>query len=81
MLETIFTLVTIFTAYRLGFMRAKNMDSVKHNEHMQNLVDKAYEKRDAMKQLWIDSENKADLWQRRYDNLYKEIQLRAKNGS
>jgi len=81
MLEIIFTLVTIFTAYRLGFMRAKNMDSVKHNNHMQELIDQAYEKRDAMKHLMIDAENRADLWQRRYNNLYKEIQLRAKNGS
>jgi hypothetical protein len=37
--------------------------------HMQDLIDEAYEKRDAMKQMWLDAEDKAETWQRRYESL------------
>lgn len=72
MLELIFTLITIFTAYRLGVMRATNMDTVKHNEHMQHLIDQAYQKRDFMKNELRNAEEMVEIWKRRYYALVPE---------
>ena len=72
MLEVIFTLITIFTAYRLGVMRATNMDVTRHNEHMQQLIDEAYEKRNIMKRELRDAEERAETWKRRDLSLVPE---------
>ena len=72
--EIIFTLVLVFTAYRLGSMRSTNIDITKQTAHMQDLIDKAYEKRDLMKRQWLDAEEKAETWQRRYWNLTSELE-------
>jgi hypothetical protein len=66
MLEIIVTLVMIFTAYRMGSLRATNIDITKQTQHMQDLIDQAYQKRDVMKRMWLDAEEKAESWERRY---------------
>jgi hypothetical protein len=33
---------------------------------MQDLIDQAYEKRDTVKQMWLDAEERAESWERRY---------------
>ena len=66
MLEIIVTLVMIFTAYRMGSLRATNIDITKQTQHMQDLIDQAYQKRDTMKRMWLDAEEKAQSWERRY---------------
>lgn len=66
MLEIIVTLVMIFTAYRMGSLRATNIDITKQTQHMQDLIDQAYQKRDVMKRMWLDAEEKAQSWERRY---------------
>ena len=53
----------------IGQMRATNADISMRTAHMQDLIDEAYEKRDAMKQMWLDAEDKAETWQRRYESL------------
>ena len=40
---------------------------------MQDLIDQAYEKRDHMKRMWLDAEEKAESWERRYYNLIEDI--------
>ena len=74
MFEIIFTLVLVFTAYRLGSMRSTNIDITKQTAHMQDLVDQAYEKRDLMKRQWLDAEEKAETWQRRYWSLFENME-------
>lgn len=66
MLEIIVTLVMIFTAYRMGSLRATNIDITKQTQHMQDLIDQAYQKRDVIKRMWLDAEEKAQSWERRY---------------
>lgn len=41
---------------------------------MQDEIDNAYQKVDYVKQLWLDAEQKAETWERRYSNLLKQIQ-------
>ncbi len=36
---------------------------------MSQSVHEAYEARDAMKSMWLDAEDKAETWKRRYDNI------------
>jgi hypothetical protein len=69
MFDIIFTLILVFTAYRLGYMRAVNKDTINQTLHMQDLIDQAYEKRDLMKRQWLDAEEKAETWKRRYESL------------
>ena len=57
----------------MGKAKAVNVDIVKQTEHMQDLIDQAYEKRDAMKASWLDAEDRAETWQRRYWNLWESI--------
>lgn len=72
MLEIIFTLVFGLTAYRVGTLRAVNQDIVKQTEHMQHLIDQAYQKRDALKDLWIDAEDRAKAWEKHYWDLVEK---------
>ena len=63
----------VITAYRVGTLRAVNQDIVKQTSHMQDLIDQAYEKRDTMKTLWLDAEERAEGWENRYWDLYEEL--------
>ena len=67
----------VFAAFcgGIGFGKAQavNKDITKQTEYMQDLIDKAYEKRDHMKQMWLDAEAKAESWERRYYNLIEDF--------
>jgi hypothetical protein len=73
MFEIVFTMVMVITAYRIGTLRAVNQDIVKQTAHMQDLIDQAYEKRDHIKTLWLDAEDRATGWENRYWDLYEEL--------
>ena len=66
-------MVMVITAYRIGTLRAVNQDIVKQTAHMQDLIDQAYEKRDHIKTLWLDAEDRATGWEKRYWDLYEEL--------
>ena len=57
-----------------GQTRATNIDITEKTSYMQDLIDEAYEKRDAMKKEWIHAEAKAETWQRRYWALVEELE-------
>jgi len=67
----------IFAAFiggiTFGKAQAVNQDITKQTEYMQDLIDQAYEKRDHMKKMWLDAEEKAESWERRYYNLIEDI--------
>lgn len=69
MLELLLNFGSFMLGMAIGKAKAVNVDIIKQTEHMQNLIDEAYEKRDAMKHAWLDAEEKAETWQRRYWNL------------
>ncbi len=41
---------------------------------MSQSVHEAHESRDAMKTMWLDAEDKAETWKRRYENLASTTQ-------
>lgn len=66
--------IVIFTSgIALGRAQGINKDIVAQTSHMQDLIDQAYEKRDYMKKMWIESEEKSESWERRYYNLLEEM--------
>lgn len=73
MLEAFFVLLSFAVGRKMGMYQAINTDITKQTSHMQDLIDKAYEKRDAMKASWLDAEDRAETWQRRYWNLWESI--------
>lgn len=66
MIDFIVTAVMIFTAYRMGSLRSINVDVSKRTEHIQNLINKAYQKRDIMKNQVVEANLRAETWERRY---------------
>jgi vacuolar-type H+-ATPase subunit B/Vma2 len=73
--DLLFTSLIFVSGIEIGKLRFVNEDITKQTEHMQDLIDQAYKKRDHMKKMWIDAEEKAESWERRYLNL---CQLREK---
>jgi len=58
----------------IGKARATNLDITNRTAYMQDLIDEAYEKRDAMKKLWLDTEEQVETWKRRYWALTEELE-------
>lgn len=81
MWDLLWQLAVFFLGMSIGKVRATNTDITNQTKYMQDLIDEAYEKRDAMKALWLDSEDKAENWERRYWNLLEDIKEEEANGS
>jgi len=73
MFSTLMSLIMIFTAYKMGVIRATNSDITKQTDYMQGLIDKAYYSRDLMKKELKEANIKAESWERRYWNLWESI--------
>lgn len=71
MWEMILLLAAFACGIGIGKARATNADITNRTSYMQDLIDEAYEKRDAMKRNWLDAEEKAETWQRRYWALFE----------
>lgn len=71
--DLILTALIFISGIGLGKLRSVNEDITKQTSYMQDLIDEAYEKRDHMKRMWLDSEEKAESWERRYYNLIEDI--------
>lgn len=72
MWEILWQVAIFFLGMAIGKARAINEDITKQTSHMQDLIDEAYAKRDVMKSLWLDAEEKAETWERRYMALVPE---------
>jgi hypothetical protein len=71
--DLILTALIFISGIGLGKLRSVNEDITKQTSYMQDLIDEAYEKRDHMKRMWLDAEEKAESWERRYYNLIEDI--------
>lgn len=69
MLDFIVTCLMIISAYRIGYIRGISPDKEMKIGHMNDLLNEAHEQKNHMKSLWIEAEDKAELWKRRYLNL------------
>jgi hypothetical protein len=73
MLDVLTTIAAFVGGIWFGKAQAINQDITKQTSYMQDLINQAYEKRDHMKQMWLDAEEKAESWERRYYNLIEDI--------
>ena len=69
MFDILLNLGSFLLGMSLGKAQATNNDITKQTSYMQDLIDEAYEKRDAMRTEWLAAEAKAESWERRYFNL------------
>jgi hypothetical protein len=74
MWELLLNVGSFLLGMSIGKAKALNVDIIKQTDHMQSLIDEAYESRDAMKSLLFDAEEKAETWERRYNNLLSTTQ-------
>ena len=81
MWELFWNLMIFFGGMTIGQIRSTNSDITNRTSYMQDLIDEAYEKRDAMKKLWLDAEEKAETWQRRYWATFEEEDEEEEVGS
>ncbi|MEY4331591.1 MAG: hypothetical protein RLZZ196_329 [Bacteroidota bacterium] len=73
-------LIILFSGIAVGRAQATNSDITSKTNYMQNLINEAYEKHDFMKSQWLDAEEKAETWKRRYESLVEDLE-ENKNGS
>ena len=73
MWDLIWQLAVFFLGMSIGKVRATNTDITNQTAYMQDLIDEAYQKRDIMKDSWLQAEDKAETWERRYWNLWESI--------
>lgn len=69
MFDILLNLGSFLLGMSLGKAQSTNQDITKQTEYMQDLIDQAYAKRDLMKTKWLEAEEKAESWERRYFNL------------
>ena len=74
MWELLLNVGSFLLGMSIGKAKALNVDIIKQTDHMQSLIDEAYESRDAMKSLLFEAEEKAETWERRYNNLLSTTQ-------
>lgn len=69
----LFLLVLAFAIGKaFGGMQAANIDVSEKISYMQDLLDQECERTNHMKSLWLDAEEKAETWERRYLSLVPE---------
>jgi hypothetical protein len=74
MLDLLLNLASFIIGMSVGKAKAVNVDIIKQTDYMQSLIDEAYESRDAMKSLLFEAREKAETWERRYNNLLSTTQ-------
>ena len=75
MWELLLNLGSFLLGMSIGKAKAINVDIVNQTEHMQKLIDEAYDSRDTMRALLLDAQEKAETWERRYNNLLPLTQV------
>jgi len=73
MWDLFWNILIFMSGIAIGRAQGINKDIVAQTSYMQDLIDQAYEKRDHMKTMWLDAEEKAESWERRYYNLIEEF--------
>ena len=75
MWDLLLNLGSFIIGMSIGKAKAVNIDIINQTEYMQNLIDESYESRDAMKYLLMEAQEKAETWERRYNNLLPLTQV------
>lgn len=73
MWDLFWNILILISGIAIGRAQIVNSSNVSQIDHMQDLIDQAYEKRDHMKKMWLDAEEKAESWERRYSNLIEKM--------
>jgi hypothetical protein len=75
MWELLLNLGSFLLGMSIGKAKAVNVDIIKQADHMQSLIDEAYASRDAMEYSLLQAQEKAETWERRYNNLLPLTQV------
>jgi hypothetical protein len=75
MLDLFLNLASFIIGMSIGKAKAVNVDIIKQTDHMQSLIDEAYTSRDAMEYSLLQAQEKAETWERRYNNLLPLTQV------
>lgn len=74
MFDIILNLGSFLLGLSIGKAQALNTDIGKQVSYMQELIDQAYEERDATRQLLAEVDQIAETWKRRYYNAINEAE-------
>jgi len=71
-LDLILTSLVLFIGVGLGRIQASNKNISNQFSNTKDIIDEIYEKQNVYKQLWIEAEQQAETWKRRYLSLVPE---------
>jgi hypothetical protein len=69
MWDLILNLASFIIGMSVGNARATNIPESNRLTNLQDLLNESYEREQLMKDQWLQAEDKAETWKRRYDNL------------
>ena len=69
MWDLILNLASFIIGISVGTARATNVPESERLSNLQHLLNESYEREQLMRDHWLQAEDKAETWKRRYDNL------------
>jgi len=69
MSEIFFLALAFAIGSAVGTSRAKNAPESERLSNLQHLLNESYEREQLIKDQWLQAEDRAETWKRRYDNI------------
>ena len=69
MWDLVLNLASFIIGISVGTARATRVPESNRLSNLQDQLNESYEREKLMKDYWIQAEDKAETWKRRYDNL------------
>jgi len=69
MWDLILNLASFIIGLSIGTARAKNVPESERLSNLQHLLNESYEREQLIKDQWLQAEDAAETWKRRYENL------------
>jgi len=74
MWDLILNLASFVIGISVGTARATKVPESNRLSNLQHLLNESYEREQLMKDYWIQAEDRAETWKRRYENLASTTQ-------
>jgi len=74
MWDLLLNLASFIIGISVGTARANSVPESSRLSNLQHLLNQSYEREQVIKDYWIEAEDKAETWKRRYDNLASTTQ-------
>lgn len=72
MWDLFWNVLVFLSGIAIGRMQSSHSGLSNRIDHLDDLISQAYQKRDLMKREWLDAEERAETWKRRYESLVSE---------